>query len=93
MGAAHEQIILDEQGNVIYRKGFVLGDGTGIGKGRQIAGVIADNYFGRNATRFVLVSCSRTLIQDGKDIYSPLSFTHSTHPFFFFFYIHVCSAT
>ena len=34
----------DDAEGVSFRQGFFLGDGTGCGKGRQIAGVIADNW-------------------------------------------------
>ncbi len=33
----------DAEGAVRFRRGFMLGDGTGAGKGRQVAGVILDN--------------------------------------------------
>jgi predicted RNA methylase len=32
------------QGAVQFRRGWFLGDGTGAGKGRQVAGIILDNY-------------------------------------------------
>ena len=38
-GQAHEQLLPDGS-----RKGFFIGDGTGVGKGRQIAGIILDNF-------------------------------------------------
>ena len=38
-GQAHEQKLPDGR-----RKGFFVGDGTGVGKGRQIAGIILDNF-------------------------------------------------
>ncbi|HXQ15305.1 MAG TPA: strawberry notch family protein, partial [Caulobacteraceae bacterium] len=43
--AAHQVILVADgtEGAVQFRRGFFLGDGTGCGKGRQIAGVIADN--------------------------------------------------
>ncbi len=37
-GAAHEQILASG-----VRRGFFIGDGTGVGKGREIAGIIMDN--------------------------------------------------
>jgi hypothetical protein len=46
LGEAPHQVILVADGTRArfqFRKGFFLGDGTGCGKGRQIAGVIADN--------------------------------------------------
>ncbi|MFQ5568229.1 MAG: strawberry notch-like NTP hydrolase domain-containing protein [Rhodothermales bacterium] len=45
------------------RCGFFLGDGTGVGKGRQIAGIILDNAFqGRH--RAVWISENRSLLRD-----------------------------
>lgn len=38
-GQAHEQKLPDGR-----RRGFFIGDGTGVGKGRQIAGIILDNF-------------------------------------------------
>ncbi len=35
-------------GAVRFRQGFFLGDGTGAGKGRQVAGIILDNWAGSN---------------------------------------------
>src|SRR5204862_7924212 len=44
-------LTLAEDGD-IYRKGFFLGDGTGAGKGRQIAACILDNWLqDRKSTR------------------------------------------
>src|SRR3546814_10074341 len=34
----------DADGMVRFRRGFMLGDGTGAGKGRQVAGVLLDNW-------------------------------------------------
>jgi hypothetical protein len=45
------------------RAGFFIGDGAGIGKGRQIAGVIFDNYC-RGRRRHVWVSTSIDLARD-----------------------------
>ena len=47
LGEAPHQVILvkdDHPGAVAFRKGFFVGDGTGCGKGREISGVIADNF-------------------------------------------------
>lgn len=38
-GQAHEQLLPNGT-----RKGFFIGDGTGVGKGRQVAGIILDNF-------------------------------------------------
>ena len=44
-----EAVIYSKQQHAEYypsgdRKGFLLGDGAGVGKGRTIAGIIADNW-------------------------------------------------
>jgi len=43
--AQHDVTLLrdDQEDAIRFRRGFFLGDGTGCGKGRQIAAVIADN--------------------------------------------------
>ena len=52
-------------GNV--RSGFLLGDGAGIGKGRQIAGLIYDNFI-RGRTKALWFSASTDLKNDaGRD--------------------------
>ena len=45
------------------RKGWFLGDGTGCGKGRQVAGIILDNWL-RGRKRAVWISKSDKLIED-----------------------------
>ena len=57
--AAHE----DTEGSFQLRKGFFLGDGTGCGKGRQVAGIIQDNWL-RGRTRAVWLSRSDKLLED-----------------------------
>lgn len=53
----------DAEGSFQLRRGFMLGDGTGCGKGRQVAGIIMDNWFaGRR--RAVWLSKSDKLIED-----------------------------
>jgi hypothetical protein len=47
------------------RAGFFLGDGAGIGKGRQISAIIRDSCC-RSRLRHVWLSVSRELIQDAK---------------------------
>jgi hypothetical protein len=48
-----------------YRQGFFLGDGTGAGKGRQIAGIILDNWL-QGRTKALWVSKNFTLIEDAR---------------------------
>jgi hypothetical protein len=47
------------------RAGFILGDSTGIGKGRQIAGIILDSI-ARGRPCHLWVSCSAELFQDAR---------------------------
>lgn len=55
-------LLIDENGSR-YRKGFFLGDGTGAGKGRQVAAVILDNWLaGRR--RAIWVSKNEALHAD-----------------------------
>lgn len=50
---------------VQFRQGWFLGDGTGAGKGRQIAGVILDNFL-HGRTKAVWVSKSEKLVEDAQ---------------------------
>ncbi|KOX43850.1 methylase [Streptomyces purpurogeneiscleroticus] len=55
----------DAAGAVRFRQGFFLGDGTGAGKGRQVAGIILDNWM-QGRRRALWVSKSDTLIEDAR---------------------------
>lgn len=59
-GQAHQDILPD--GN---RRGYFVGDGTGVGKGRIIAGVILDNWR-QGRQRAVWVSVSADLLKDAQ---------------------------
>jgi hypothetical protein len=48
-----------------YRCGFFLGDGTGAGKGRQIAGVILDQWL-RGNRRHIWISKNEALLEDAR---------------------------
>ena len=48
-----------------YRSGLLLGDGPGIGKGRQIAGIIFDN-FRQGRTKAMWFSVSADLKEDAR---------------------------
>ncbi len=62
-GQAHDQVLPDGK-----RLGYFIGDGTGVGKGRQIAAIILDN-FNRGRKKAVWVSKSSGLIRDaGRDM-------------------------
>ena len=50
---------------VQIRMGWMLGDGTGAGKGRQVAAVIANRWI-RGSTRALWISQSDTLIEDAQ---------------------------
>ena len=56
-----------------YRYGFLLGDGAGVGKGRQLAGIIAENWIayeflermrGRGRKQAIWISESSDLVYD-----------------------------
>ena len=53
-----------EQG-LAYRAGYFLADGTGAGKGRQVAGIILDNWL-QGRRKHVWVSKTQTLIEDAR---------------------------
>lgn len=57
-GQAHEQVLKNGE-----RKGYFIGDGTGVGKGRQAAGIIIDN-FNKGRTKAVWVSKNIDLFTD-----------------------------
>jgi len=67
-GEAPHQVLRvgdDHPSAVRFRKGFFLGDGTGCGKGRQIAGVIADNL-AQGRDRAVWLSKNDALLEDAR---------------------------
>ena len=68
LGAAPHQLVLaaaDDPQAVRFRRGFFLGDGTGCGKGREIAGVIADNL-AQGRRRAVWLSKNDALLEDAR---------------------------
>ena len=48
-----------------YRQGFFLGDGTGAGKGRQIAGIIMDRWLS-GARRHIWITKNEALLEDAR---------------------------
>jgi predicted RNA methylase len=54
-----------------YRRGYFLGDGTGAGKGRQIAGVILDQWL-RGHCRHIWISKNESLLEDARRDWSAL---------------------
>ena len=61
----------DAENSVRFRRGFMLGDGTGAGKGRQSAGIILDNWL-RGRRKAVWISKSDKLIEDAQRDWSAL---------------------
>ena len=61
----------DQDGGVRFRRGWFLGDGTGAGKGRQVAGILLDNWL-KGRHRAVWVSKSDKLIEDAQRDWSAL---------------------
>ena len=54
----------DEEGRP-YRAGFFLGDGTGAGKGRQVAAIILDQWL-RGRRKHIWISKTETLLEDAR---------------------------
>jgi len=56
---------VDAANAVRFRGGWFLGDGTGAGKGRQVAGIILDNWL-KGGRRALWISKSDKLIEDAE---------------------------
>ena len=68
-GAAHAAVRTDD-GEVLsapvkFRRGWMLGDGTGAGKGRQVAAIVLDNRL-RGRKRALWLSQSDKLVEDAR---------------------------
>jgi len=62
----------DDAENVVrFRRGWFLGDGTGAGKGRQVAGILLDNWL-KGRRRAIWISKSDKLIEDAQRDWSAL---------------------
>ncbi len=61
----------DAEHAVRFRRGWFLGDGTGAGKGRQVAGILVDNWL-KGRRRAVWISKSDKLIEDAQRDWSAL---------------------
>jgi P-loop containing NTP hydrolase pore-1/C-terminal domain on Strawberry notch homologue len=57
-------LIPSDTGNQ-YRQGFFLGDGTGAGKGRQVAAIIMDQWV-RGKRKHIWISENNTLLEDAQ---------------------------
>ena len=58
------ELVPDAEG-ACYRRGFFLGDGTGAGKGRQLASILMDQWL-RGHRRHLWISESNALIEDAR---------------------------
>lgn len=70
-GEAHAKMLPAAEGEEARRKGFFIGDGTGVGKGREVAGIILDNWK-QGRQKAIWVSEKQTLVQDAKRDWSGL---------------------
>jgi predicted RNA methylase len=61
----------DAEDAVRFRRGWFLGDGTGAGKGRQVAGIILDNWL-KGRRRALWISKSDKLLEDAQRDWSAL---------------------
>jgi predicted RNA methylase len=61
----------DAETAVRFRRGFFLGDGTGAGKGRQVAAIVLDNWL-KGRRRALWISKSDKLIEDAQRDWSAL---------------------
>jgi hypothetical protein len=55
----------DAEGAIRLRRGYFNGDGTGVGKGRQISGVLLDNWL-RGRKKAVWLSKNESLLEDAR---------------------------
>jgi hypothetical protein len=70
-GQAHQAMLPADENGVVARRGYFIGDGTGVGKGRQIAGIISDNW-NQGRKKHVWVSMKAPLLNDAKRDWSGL---------------------
>jgi predicted RNA methylase len=70
-GQAHQRMLPAAEGETARRGGFFIGDGTGVGKGREIAGIILDNWQ-QGRTKAIWVSEKKKLLNDAKRDWSGL---------------------
>lgn len=61
----------DAENAVRFRRNWFLGDGTGAGKGRQVAGILLDNWL-KGRRRALWISKSDKLIEDAQRDWSAL---------------------
>jgi predicted RNA methylase len=78
LGEAAQDLILlrdDSADSFALRRGFFLGDGTGCGKGRQIAAVIADNM-AQGRVRALWLSRNDALLEDARRDWAAIGGSH-----------------
>lgn len=61
----------DAAGAIRFRQGFMIGDGTGVGKGRESAAIILDNWL-QGRRKAVWISKSDKLLEDAQRDWSAL---------------------
>lgn len=64
-GQAHQEFLEKDAQGVQYRRGFFIGDGTGVGKGREIGGIILDNIR-QGRKKHVWVTEKQPLLKDAQ---------------------------
>lgn len=65
-GQSHQEVLPDGQ-----RRGFFIGDGTGVGKGREISAIILDNMR-QGRKKAVWVSINKALLKDAQRDYGDI---------------------
>lgn len=71
-GAAHSQMLPAMKADAApRRKGYYIGDGTGVGKTREIAGIIADNW-AQGRKKHVIISINNELLDGAKSDFKSL---------------------
>ncbi len=63
--------VAPDPGGAVYRMGYFLGDGTGAGKGRQVASVILERWL-RGERRHIWISKNEALLEDARRDWSAL---------------------
>jgi predicted RNA methylase len=61
----------DAEDAVLFRQGFMIGDGTGVGKGRESAAILLDNWM-QGRRKAVWISKSDKLLEDAQRDWSAL---------------------
>lgn len=64
-GAAHANYLPVDADAVTRRRGFFIGDGTGVGKGREVSGIILDNWM-RGTKKALWISEKMGLLKDAQ---------------------------